>query len=157
MYSNVPYGTIVPSPLGPITLLATETELTALQFGDLGLRDRTPLLLEAEAQLTAYFSGKLQEFHLPLRAKGTAFQERVWTALMAIPYGQTISYRTLAERAGSPRGFRAVGNANGKNPLPILIPCHRVIASDGSLGGYSCGLPRKQELLLLEQMGLRNK
>ncbi len=144
------YGALVSSPLGPISLLSTETHLISLQFGDLGFRNGTPLLLEAEAQLTAYFSGKLRQFHLPLLAKGTVFQERVWAALLDIPYGTTMSYRQLAERTGSPRAFRAVGNANGKNPLPILIPCHRVIARGGGLGGYSCGLPRKQALLLLE-------
>lgn len=113
---NASYGALLSSPLGPITLLATDTNLISLQFGDLGLRDGTPLLLEAQAQLTAYFSGKLRQFHLPLLTKGTVFQERVWAALLDIPYGNTISYRELAERTGSPRAFRAVGNANGKNP-----------------------------------------
>lgn len=154
---NASYGALLSSPLGPITLLATDTNLISLQFGDLGLRDGTPLLLEAQAQLTAYFSGKLRQFHLPLLTKGTVFQERVWAALLDIPYGNTISYRELAERTGSPRAFRAVGNANGKNPLPILIPCHRVIARDGGLGGYSCGLHRKEALLLLEGVACKTK
>lgn len=146
------YGTVLRSPLGPISLRATETHLLSLQFGSLGEQEETPLLREAEAQINAYFSGKLQRFSLPLLPKGTEFQERVWAALLEIPYGETISYRELAQRVSSPRAFRAVGNANGKNPLPILIPCHRVIASDGSLGGYSGGLSIKKELLKREKL-----
>lgn len=110
----------------------------------------SPLALETTCQLEAYFSGRLQVFHLPFHLNGTAFQEKIWNALTEIPYGSTCSYADLAEITGTPKGFRAVGNANGKNPLPILIPCHRVISKNGSLGGYSGGLHWKQFLLSLE-------
>ena len=105
---------------------------------------------EAERQLRDYFAGRRREFDLALDARGTAFQRRVWDALLEIPYGGTWSYADLAERVGSPRGFRAVGAANGRNPLAIVIPCHRVINSGGKLGGYGGGLPLKKKLLELE-------
>ncbi|MDF2838751.1 MAG: methylated-DNA--protein-cysteine methyltransferase [Evtepia sp.] len=145
------YGAVFSSPLGPITVRTNQSSIISLTFGDLGDRDQTELLSEARLQLDAYFCGKLKFFQLPLFYRGTEFQHRVWTTLQKLPYGITISYRELAERVDSPRGFRAVGNANGKNPLPILIPCHRVIAHNGSLGGYSSGLERKRFLLALEQ------
>lgn len=145
------HGALISSPFGPISLLATERHVLSLHFKDLGLREDTPLLAEAKAQLAAYFAGKLHQFRLPLLPNGTDFQQGVWSALRDIPYGDTLSYRELAERVGSPRAFRAVGNANGKNPLPVLIPCHRVIASNGNLGGYSGGLFLKKGLLTLEQ------
>jgi methylated-DNA-[protein]-cysteine S-methyltransferase len=112
--------------------------------------DRHPLLREAARQLTRYFEGRLQEFELPLEMSGTPFQRKVWDTLLGIPYGEVISYAQLAGRVGSPRGFRAVGAANGKNPIPIIVPCHRVINTGGGLGGYSCGLPYKRRLLELE-------
>lgn len=148
------YGTVFSSPLGPITIRANKSSILSLSFGNQGVHDRTELLLEAEAQLHAYFSGKLRTFHLPLLYNGTDFQTRVWTALQKIPYGNTISYRELAEQVGSPHAFRAAGNANSKNSLPILIPCHRVIAHNGSLGGYSGGIEHKRFLLSLEQCNL---
>lgn len=138
------------SPLGPLTLQGNETAITHLQFGDLGFTNSNALLQEAEAQLQAYLSGKLQQFQLPLHSVGTAFQLRVWSALQEIPYGKMISYRELSDRIGAERAYRAVGNANGKNPLPILIPCHRVISHNGTLGGYSGGLSIKKSLLALE-------
>ena len=150
-HQEIRCGTMAPSPLGPLTLYAQEGAIVSLQFGDAGLRDESPLLREGRDQLSAFFSSKLQRFDLPLRLEGSPFQNRVWAALQEIPYGATISYRDLAERVGSPRGYRAVGGANGKNPLPILIPFHRVISHDGSLGGYSGGLGIKRFLLDLEQ------
>ena len=109
------------------------------------------LLIEAIAQLTTYFEGKRQVFDLPLDISlGTEFQQQVWRALQGIKHGETISYATLAQRVGNPKGFRAVANANGKNPFSIIIPCHRVIASDGKLGGYTGGLDKKAYLLALE-------
>lgn len=102
-------------------------------------------------QLDEYFSGKRRDFELPLAPSGTEFQEKVWEALRTIPYGETISYRELARRVGNPDAARAVGLANGKNPISIIIPCHRVIMIDGSLGGYSGGIGIKEKLLALEQ------
>ena len=109
------------------------------------------LLIEALEQLTAYFKGERQAFDLPLDISlGTDFQQRVWQQLQKIPHGETIGYATLAQRVGNPKGYRAVANANGRNPFSIIIPCHRVIASDGKLGGYTGGLDKKTYLLALE-------
>ena len=109
------------------------------------------LLLSAIAQFLAYFMGELQAFDLPLDISiGTEFQQQVWQALQDIPYGETISYATLARNVDNPKGYRAVANANGKNPFSIIIPCHRVIASDGKLGGYTGGLDNKEYLLAIE-------
>jgi O-6-methylguanine DNA methyltransferase len=115
---------------------------------------RTPLLAEASRQLQQYFAGERRQFELPLNPAGTAFQKSVWRALSEIPYGETCSYRDIAQRLGQPGAMRAVGGANGANPIPIIIPCHRVIAADGSLGGFSSGLWRKQKLLVLEAPAL---
>ena len=142
--------TVIQSPMGPLTLFAEDGYLTALVFGDYGGYDHLPLFEETRRQLEEYFAGYRQNFDLPLDPGGTDFQRRVWRALMDIPYGKTISYRDLARQADCPRGYQAVGQANVKNPLPILIPCHRVIGADGSLGGYSAGLDRKRFLLELE-------
>ena len=141
---------VIRSPLGPLTLFAEEGHLISLVFGDYGSYDDLPLFRTAREQLDEYFSGRRRHFTLPLRPEGTPFQCRVWSALCDIPYGWAISYRDLADRVGSPRGFQAVGQANGRNPLPILIPCHRVITTGGGLGGYSGGLDRKRFLLRLE-------
>ncbi len=105
---------------------------------------------EAIDQLNRYFNGKLAKFSSPLDQIGTTFQLRVWKELIRIPYGTTITYKQLARRVGVPRGFRAVGTANGSNPLPIVVPCHRVVGHDGSLGGYSAGVKTKEFLLRLE-------
>ena len=142
--------TVIPSPMGPLTLFAENNRLTALVFGDFGGYDHLPLFEMARRQLEEYFAGYRQNFDLPLDPGGTDFQRRVWRTLLDIPYGKAISYKELAWRVDRPKGFQAVGQANGKNPLPILIPCHRVIAADGSLGGYSAGLDRKRFLLDLE-------
>lgn len=105
---------------------------------------------ETARQLREYFAGTRAEFDLPLAAAGTPFQRTVWRQLQQIPYGETISYGELARRVGNPKASRAVGSANGANPLPIVIPCHRVIAGNGTLGGFGGGLPTKQALLALE-------
>lgn len=102
-------------------------------------------------QLLAYLHGQLRTFHCPLDLIGTPFQKKVWQALQGIPYGALVSYRDIAAAIGMPHAYRAVGNANGRNPVPIIIPCHRVIASDGSLGGYSAGLELKKKLIALER------
>jgi methylated-DNA-[protein]-cysteine S-methyltransferase len=113
----------------------------------------TPVLREARRQLEAYFAGRLRVFDLPLRLEGTPFRLRVWEQLRQIPYGQVISYGELARRVGKPTAARAVGGANHHNPIPIIIPCHRVVAADG-LGGYGGGTPLKRTLLALEGVNL---
>lgn len=112
--------------------------------------DKQPLLREAVRQLRAYFDGKLRSFDLPLDMQGTEFQKRVWAELERIPYGKTRSYMQVAVAVGAPHAVRAVGAANGANPVPIVVPCHRVIGSDGKLTGYGGGLPLKKRLLELE-------
>lgn len=156
------YNTSYSSPLGMLTLVSDGTAITALYFGapDPGAPG-CPLLDDAVRQLEDYFAGRRKQFSLPLAPSGTAFQRRVWDALCRIPYGETRSYAELAAMAGNANACRAAGNANGKNPLPILIPCHRVIRADGSLGGYSSapddglsGPEIKQYLLALERQYL---
>jgi len=116
------------------------------------IRDAAPVR-EARAQLLAYFAGERDAFDLPLAPRGTAFQCRVWQALAAIPFGATWSYAQLAQHIGQPRAVRAVGAANGRNPLPIVLPCHRVIGANGALTGFGGGLPTKAALLALERRG----
>ena len=111
----------------------------------------TELLKESDRQLREYFSGQRKEFTLPLRLQGTIFQRKVWQALCEIPFGQTVSYQMIAERIGSPKACRAVGQANHHNPISILVPCHRVIGKNGSLTGYGGGIQMKEYLLALEQ------
>lgn len=151
--------TIVDSPIGPITLVADGTALACLYLDvkrypdDLGHTDAgdSTVLREAERQLAEYFAGERTAFDLPLAADGTPFQRRVWAALCDIPYGETISYGELARRIGRPTASRAVGLANGRNPISIVVPCHRVIGSSGKLVGYGGGLDRKHTLLELER------
>ncbi|MGP0071192.1 MAG: methylated-DNA--[protein]-cysteine S-methyltransferase [Bryobacteraceae bacterium] len=151
------------SPIGELLLAADEAGLRHILFADgrepakprpdwrpVGNDDATPLR-ETIGQLRAWFAGELREFDLPLAPEGSAFHQRVWRELLNIPYGETITYGELARRIGSPNASRAVGRANGANPIPIVIPCHRVIGSDGKLTGYGGGLPRKEFLLALER------
>jgi methylated-DNA-[protein]-cysteine S-methyltransferase len=146
--------TTFPSPIGPLTLHARDGALTAVWMeDDRDLPERpghAPPLTEARIQLDAYFAGDLRVFDLPLAPEGTEFQLRVWNELRKIPYGETISYGELARRVGDPTAARAVGLANGRNPLPVIVPCHRVIGADGSLTGFGGGLDRKRRLLELE-------
>ena len=111
----------------------------------------TPLLRQAAAELTAYFAGQLRQFPVPLAPKGTPFQQKVWAALREIPYGETRSYKEIAAMVGNEKACRAVGMANNRNPLPIFIPCHRVVGTDGKLVGYAGGLDVKTFLLELEK------
>lgn len=150
-----------PSIFGPLRLLASEKGLAGVYFAehrhlkidpDWQLDTQNTLLQTAAQQLDAYFSGALKEFDLPLdRSQGTAFQQEVWQALCTIPYGAVCSYAALAQKIGRPKAIRAVGAANGRNPLSIIIPCHRVIAANGNLQGYAGGLANKQRLLNFEQ------
>jgi methylated-DNA-[protein]-cysteine S-methyltransferase len=148
-----------PSPVGPLRLASDGDALCLIEFE----HPRHParwanpwpagddaVLRDARRQLDAYFDGRLRRFDLPLAARGTAFQREVWNALREIAYGRTMSYAELAERIGKPNATRAVGAANGRNPLPIVVPCHRVIGADGSLTGFGGGLPVKRFLLALE-------
>ena len=143
-----------PSPVGPLTLVEENEALTGLHFGALppaGAKTNPhPLLREAVRQLEEYFEGQRKEFDLPLAARGTPFQLRVWAALRQIPYGETRTYADIAAAVGCPRGFRAVGMANNKNPIAIITPCHRVIGKGGALVGFGGGLETKQKLLELE-------
>jgi methylated-DNA-[protein]-cysteine S-methyltransferase len=133
---------------GPAAIRAIELEPGTDPPGT--RNDDHPLLREAAAQLTAYFAGGLARFELPLDLRGTDFQVRVWQELERIPYAETRSYRAIATSIGAPRSVRAVGAANGRNPIPIVVPCHRVIGADGRLVGYGGGLPLKKRLLDLE-------
>ncbi len=152
---------VVGSPIGPLTLVACGTGLSALLFGDLtrqcakeygsdGESSSHPVLDATALQLQEYFTGGRTVFDLPLACEGTPFQKRVWKALLTIPYGKTASYAEVARRVGDVRKARAVGAANGRNPIAIIVPCHRVVGSDGSLTGFGGGLPTKQFLLDLE-------
>ena len=146
------------SPLGPFTLLASDRGLAGVAFpgraGPLDERDRDPVALAAAAeQLEAYLTGERRGFDLPLDLHGTPFQQRVWAELRRIPYGETLSYTTLAERVGRPDIVRAVAAAVGRTPVPIVVPCHRVVGADGSLTGYGGGLGRTRALLDLERRG----
>ncbi|MEU3369176.1 methylated-DNA--[protein]-cysteine S-methyltransferase [Streptomyces sp. NPDC006660] len=156
--------TLIDSPYGPLTLVAADGVLSRLYmenqrhrppqetFGERGDGGPFP---EAIDQLQAYFAGELTEFTMELKLSGTPFQRRVWRGLQQIPYGETRTYGELAEALGSPGASRAVGLANGKNPVGIIVPCHRVIGANGSLTGYGGGLERKQRLLAFERGAAR--
>jgi methylated-DNA-[protein]-cysteine S-methyltransferase len=149
----MPESVVIDTPIGPVGLRADAnglTEITFLAPGAAGARPRAGLLGEATRQLDAYFKRRLERFDLPLAPRGTSFQLEVWQALQRIPYGDTWSYADLARRIGRPDAVRAVGAANGRNPIPIVIPCHRVIGSNGQLVGFGGGLPIKRWLLNLE-------
>lgn len=153
----------IESPVGPLLLVADDGGLRQILFvngrhpvrPDASWKEDQKPLKETIRQLNAYFAGKLEQFDLPLAPEGTPFQLEVWRRLSEIPYGQTISYGELARRIGNPNASRAVGLANGSNPIPIVIPCHRVIGSNGKLTGYGGGLPIKEKLLALERRQLR--
>lgn len=153
---------VMKSPIGPLLLAGDEHGLRLVHFST-GRRPKSPEpdwiedrapFKEVIRQLEAYFAGKLQEFDLPLVLDGTDFQLLVWRNLQTIPYGETTSYGQLAKRIGKPEASRAVGLANGSNPIPIIIPCHRVIGSNGDLTGFGGGLPLKKRLLALESRQL---
>ena len=153
----------IASPVGKITLCSDGEFLIGLAFEEeRHSRDRSgaittpnPVLLDAERQLHEYFAGWRKTFDLPLSPEGTVFQQRVWQQLLKIPFGETISYLELARRVGNEKAVRAVGMANGRNPIGLIIPCHRVIGSNGNLIGYGGGLPRKEFLLRHEGVRLR--
>ncbi|WP_180103953.1 methylated-DNA--[protein]-cysteine S-methyltransferase [Acinetobacter sp. YH12134] len=151
----------MPSPVGRLKLVATDSALVAVIWdnenpkrvrqAELVEQLDHPILLDAQQQLNEYFQGQRQTFELPLDFEGTEFQKKVWQALLNIPFGETRSYRQIAEQVGSPKAVRAVGAANGQNPISIIAPCHRVIGSSGKLVGFAGGLDNKEILLKLEQ------
>ncbi|HEK1689197.1 TPA: methylated-DNA--[protein]-cysteine S-methyltransferase [Pseudomonas putida] len=152
--------TLMQSPVGTLTLVARGERLAAVlweeerenrvRLGEVYRDDAQPILREAARQLDEYFAGKRQRFELALDFAGTAFQRQVWAALLTIPFGQTRSYSDIARQIGNPSAVRAVGAANGRNPISIIAPCHRVIGASGSLTGFAGGIPAKQYLLTLE-------
>lgn len=169
MANSILYHTTLDSPVGPLRLCATNNHLTRLDFVHgrkitalppapdavaLDSAGEHPVLATTADQLAEYFAGHRQTFDLPLAPQGTAFQLRVWEQLRLIPFGETISYGQLAARLGQPNASRAVGLANGNNPLSIVVPCHRVIGADGSLTGFGGGLGTKRQLLERETPGL---
>jgi len=155
---NRTYYSWFESPVGVLLLAGSEAGLKLVSFSartrtksvDADWHQDSAVFTDVVDQLKSYFAGERKAFDLPLVLEGTTFQKRVWTALQNIPYGETVSYKVLAERVGSPKAVRAVGAANGANPIPIIIPCHRVIGNDGSLTGFGGGLPLKKRLLELE-------
>lgn len=156
------YYTRIDSPVGRLLLTADDKALTGVCFADKHGCSQIgkawaghPVLCEAKRQLGEYFAGQRRKFELPLAPAGTKFQRRVWKALEHIPYGETCAYGEIARRIGKPKAVRAVGAANGANPIPIIVPCHRVIGADGSLTGYGGGLTRKKKLLALESVTRR--
>jgi methylated-DNA-[protein]-cysteine S-methyltransferase len=149
------------SPVGELKLVASDEGLVAIlwendrpnrvRLGELVENKKHPVLLETERQLREYFAGKRKKFSVALDMRGTRFQKDVWEALLAIPFGETRSYGQLAKQLGNPRATRAVGAANGRNPVSIIVPCHRVIGSSGKLTGFAGGLETKAQLLGLEK------
>ena len=148
---------VVASPVGKLRLVASEKGLVAIDVRNYAKQVATAkdasaqaILLKTKKQLEQYFAGRRTSFDVALDLVGTEFQVQAWRALCRIPFGKTISYGQQASNIKKPKAFRAVGSANGKNPIPIIVPCHRVVAGDGSLGGYSLGLKMKKQLLALE-------
>ena len=151
----------IPSPLGQLRLVANDTALIAIlweqdqeykmDLGEMTASETHEVLCNTKQQLDEYFAGTRQSFDLPLTFYGTAFQQKVWQALLKIPYGQTCSYKDIAIQIGNQKAVRAVGTANGKNPISIIAACHRVIGANGKLVGYTGGLDKKTFLLALEQ------
>ncbi|MEM9796853.1 MAG: methylated-DNA--[protein]-cysteine S-methyltransferase [Pseudomonadota bacterium] len=141
---------VMDSPLGPLHLTARDGALVALDWDTPEAPSDPEALPEMRAQLSAYFDRRLTRFDIALAPDGTTFQKAVWQALTDIPHGETRSYADIARAIGKPGGTQAVGQANGRNPIPIVIPCHRVVATGGGIGGFSGGLGRKRRLLALE-------
>ncbi|RUO53605.1 methylated-DNA--[protein]-cysteine S-methyltransferase [Pseudidiomarina homiensis] len=143
------YQAQLSSPLGPVVVSSDGDNVTAIEFGSSNRVNTSTcrVLNEALRQLEDYFGGRRKQFDLPLKPSGTEFQQRVWQALTQVPFGQTASYAAIADAIHNPKGVRAVGMANSKNPIAIVVPCHRIIGADGSLTGYAGGLEKKEWLL----------
>lgn len=155
MQSDTRYYTrFLDTPVGTMIAATDGEALLSLDFTDTaddGTSSDHPLLIRLQEELYEYFEGARRTFTLPLSPQGTPFQKEVWKTLLSIPYGETISYAQEAQRFGNPKAIRAVASANGRNPIAILIPCHRVIATGGGIGGYSGGIEKKEFLLRLEK------
>ncbi len=156
---NSLYFSTFTSPIGKITVFIEDNKLIRLDFDDSYIRRNSKKYTfiedkkkckKIEEELMLYFKGKLKKFTIPLHCEGSVFQKKVWNSLQKIPYGTVISYKQLANNCGNSNAHRACANANGKNPLPIIIPCHRVIYTNGKLGGYSSGIHIKKQLLEIE-------
>ena len=148
------YSWIIETPIGHLGILVDEKHLLKISFGETkcgAVVKQTELIKEVEKQLFEYFSGKRKDFDLPLNPTGTEFQKKSWNSLLKIPYGKTISYKELALMVENEKYSRAVGMANNKNPIPIIIPCHRVIGANGKLVGYRGGLSIKEKLISIER------
>ena len=158
------YRSIIPTPIGDLVAIASKKELYQLEFSDTIHSDylsknlnvdiideEIPLHVTISAEIHQYFNGKLNQFSIPLNPIGTPFQKKVWEALLKVPYGETRTYLEQSEILGDPKAIRAVGTANGRNKIAIIIPCHRIIGSDGKMTGYAGGIERKKELLMLER------
>jgi len=153
------FATLENTPVGALRLVGSEMGLSMVWFlrgskrqePNPDWKEDAAFFMDVRRQLDEYFAGALREFDIPLVFEGTSFQKRVWKRLQAIPYGETISYGELAKKIGDPKAVRAVGAANGQNPIPIIVPCHRVIGSNGSLTGFGGGLENKRKLLELER------
>ena len=142
------------TPVGVLTIAEEGGFITNIAFGERnfdGILGENAVISQAKAQLEEYFAGARREFDLPLDMRGTDFQKRVWSALLTVPYGRTATYKDVAIKAGSPKGARAVGMANNKNPIVIVVPCHRIVGADGSLVGFAGGIDTKRFLLELEK------
>lgn len=147
-------GILLATPVGALFVAATMNGVSRIDFLDEPIEVILPtvqktqaVLIKATEQLQSYFAGKSAVFTVPLDLEGTEFQQTVWKALGTIPFGKTVSYKTIGDKIKNPKAVRAIGQANGRNPVPIIVPCHRVVAHSGALGGYSSGLPRKKWLL----------
>lgn len=158
------YRKIMKSPIGRLTLIASEKKLQFIAFeheenkyNDVEIKKDHAILVQCEQELKEYFQGMRKKFTVPMELQGTAFQKKVWAALTKVPYGKTRSYGEQAQSIGNKKGVRAVGAANGRNPIPIIIPCHRVIASTGHLHGFGGGLSAKQKLLEIEGLEIKNQ
>jgi methylated-DNA-[protein]-cysteine S-methyltransferase len=157
----------IDSPVGKLKLLASDKGLVAVLWekekpnriclGEAEERETHPVLIKAERQIAEYFAGKRRSFSVPIDMRGTSFQKQVWDALLAIPFGETRTYGDLAKRIGRPQAARAVGAASGRNPISIIVPCHRVVGSTGKLTGFAGGLEAKMRLLELEGRGDRRR
>jgi methylated-DNA-[protein]-cysteine S-methyltransferase len=139
------------APFGPLVIGSEDGAIVKLRFGECGDSDPCPVLDLCIRELDAYFAGKLREFTVPVNPRGTEFQKKAWDALLGVPYGETQTYRDIAEKVGNVKAVRAVGGANNRNPVAIIIPCHRIIGVGGGLTGYAGGLHAKEFLLKLER------
>lgn len=151
------YQSYYQSPVGIIEIKVTQKELISLQFTDCKqvVDKQNEITKICEKQLKEYFEGKRRKFDIPLKLEGTEFQKKVWREVCEIPYGKTVSYKEIAQNIGNEKAVRAVGTAIGKNPIAIIVPCHRIIGSDGSMVGYAYGIEKKEALLKLEK-GVKN-